>query len=192
MTSNINGKYSYQGEYNRCFISGSIARISEDRCTVYITRQNDDTVCCLYKKGKNKLPLTYNVGDYVLFNGKVMESKLISSNHHHVFFIFSAFQKDSKGTQSSRNNCEISGYIIGYKKIDDELVVAELRHGDKLIKLYFKRNYRFILYDFENKYQSLETTHIYVHGHFKLDGIWVDGIRECSKAMEYINSRINV
>ena len=186
------GKFTYNNEHNRCFISGNIQRISPDRCIVRVERTGSkEVIICCYRKGKNKLPHKYNVGDYVVFSGKITQSKFQNSSPYHLLYIVSAFEHDGKNEQRIKNNCEITGYISSYKKIGDELVEALLQHSDKQIKLYFKRNYRFMLYDFENKYHSLPDTHTYIHGYFKLDGIWVDNIREFSKMSSTIEHRLN-
>jgi hypothetical protein len=188
----FSGYYTNGGEFNRCFISGHIVSIKEDRCSVLIRRTaSDELVYCVYKKnGKNKLPQHFEIGDYIVFNGKLMPSKL-TGGAYHVFYARSAFKHAGTEAEKVKNNCELTGFIKSYKKIDDELVVAELFQAEVMLKLYFKRNYRFILYDFENKYTDLTTTQIYVHGHFKLDGIWVDDIREVSRMSQTIERRIN-
>ncbi len=182
MQLNTDTKYEKNGEINKCFISGTILHIREDRLSIKIQRTgSDEEIICSYKKGKNKLPLHFNIGDYVVFNGKISQSIIINSPKHHVFQVFSAFKQDSNNESNNKNSCLITGTIISYKKIDLELVEAELLHANKIIKLYFKRNYRYMLYDFENKYKDLSVTKVILHGYFKRDGIWVDRINEISK-----------
>ena len=186
----LKGKFVYNGEFNRCFISGNIQRISADRCLIYIKRTgSDEIIACAYKKGKNKLPGHFNLGDKVVFNGKLMQSINAKSNHH-IYYVHSAFS-ETNTAHEVKNNCELTGYINSYKKIDDELVEVEFKHADKLILLCCKRNYRFMLYDFENKYPDLSNTNVYVHGHFKLDRLFVDGILSVDKAANIINTRLN-